>query len=350
LLDRRNLKGYLQVFEDARASARTTTGATGQQAGVSMSITIQCQCSRVITVSEELAGQPTRCPSCGRRHLIPQVRREARKADLSGRVCRDCRVELVKGAEFCHVCGLPAATPKSVVQPADAPVAPAAVPQAPQPQIHVQHITVPVPMPHGHGPVQAMPPQMAGPWGCCRKSRAAQAAHAGQGPFAAAMKPEKPVSGLAKVSMTCAYISILLSMFTVLAAIPMAGHLYRGMPLEPVQARSLIVLIQGMAGLIGLFSFVGVLTGFLGLFHFGRKRAGAVLGIVLSIVVGMAALRSVHHMKDRYNAIHHNHQPQTTDMRSIDNDGCCPRNHQMNEPNQEQQDQRTGGSEEEADF
>ncbi|MGE0434955.1 MAG: hypothetical protein AB7K09_17175 [Planctomycetota bacterium] len=281
-----------------------------------MSITIQCQCSRVITVSEELAGQPTRCPSCGRRHLIPQVRRpEVRKADLSGRACRDCRIELVKGADFCHQCGLPASTPQSVVgEPVTAPAAPAAPAPAHVhiPQIHVQHIAVPIP--HVHA---AAPPQMASPFRCCTRHKQPQqqmvaqpqqqmvAQPQQQGPFAAAMKPPVPVSGLARVSMTCAYIAILLSMFTVLAALPMAHHLYRGSDLAPNQAHSLMVLIKGMGAMIGLFAFSGLLTGFLGLFHFGRRRAGAALGLVLCFVVGSATAGSIDRMQKRYAHVHH---------------------------------------------
>lgn len=266
-----------------------------------MSITIQCQCSRVISVSEELAGQPTRCPSCGRRHLIPQIRRvppvphiEVRKAELSGRACRDCRTELVKGAEFCHSCGLPHATPKSVVEHVAMPVPAIPVPAMPP---HVPH-------------VQPSVPQMAHPFaGCCPTGRHPQ------GPFAAAMRIEKPVSGLAKVSMSCAYIAILLGIFTALAAIPMVGYLRHNVSLEPGQAASVMTLVKGMGALIAMFAGVGLITGFLGLFHFGRRRCGAVLGMILCFFVGASATANICKLDKRYR--HHQVAP-PADVQSND--------------------------------
>lgn len=289
-----------------------------------MSITIQCQCSRVISVSEELAGQPTRCPSCGRRHLIPQVRRvqvEARKADLSGRHCRDCHTELVKGAEFCHSCGLPHSTPKSVVEQ---------VPVHTTAQVH-SNATAPQPV------MMAAPiPQMAHPFaaGCCGTRQV-------QGPFAAAMKIEKPVSGLSKVAMSCAYIAILLGIFTALAAVPMVGHLRHKVALDPAQAASLMTLVKGMGALIAMFSLVGLVTGFLGMFHFGRRRCGAVLGMVLCFFVGASAVHNIHRLDVRYQ-----NQGGPADVRMEDGDchrGCCPfecdreRSRQETAPQQQQQ-------------
>ena len=86
-----------------------------------MAITIHCQCSREIKVSEALAGQPTRCPSCGRRHIVPQLEvvpsHQRPVAQLSEVCCRECNAHLLADAQFCHHCGLPANEPQPVVAP-----------------------------------------------------------------------------------------------------------------------------------------------------------------------------------------------------------------------------------------
>lgn len=106
-----------------------------------MSITIQCQCSRVITVSAQLAGQTTRCPSCGRRHLIPTNLPEPLPVALADEPapefdgeCAECGEALLRDAAYCHGCGLP--RDESPVEPSPEP--------SPEPARHAQRVMPPV--------------------------------------------------------------------------------------------------------------------------------------------------------------------------------------------------------------
>lgn len=277
-----------------------------------MTIKIQCQCSRVITVSEQLAGQPTRCPSCGRRHIVPAVKPAPRTLELSESTCRDCASTLAKDAAFCHCCGLPAApvvterrdgfaaamkrhwdaAKKAEAEAAAAPPPPQAVtagiapPPQPVPQ-NYQQAQQAAAMNAAPPIVPSLPGPFAGP--------NAAAIREAVGPFVRAVaNQQRPVSGLGRIAMTCVYMAMFLGIFSVIFALPLLGGIScNGSEISVAQHQSLLKLLQGMGALTMLFTFVGLLTGFLGMFHFGRRRGNAVAGLFLSILLGIFAVTGV---------------------------------------------------------
>jgi len=274
-----------------------------------MPVTIRCQCSRMLMVSEELAGQPTRCPSCGRRHIVPAMTKpEPRGPELSGENCTDCRTPLLKDAAFCHSCGLPAKAPETAVAPKVGPVQAVAMAAALPRMVIPAQVPMNQPLPASVAPTAPVAPQNAAPamaspfagrvasiasnaHGCCSGAQ--------QGPFAKAASnacgsSDRPQSGFGKVSMTCAYMTMFLGLFTVVFSLPLFGHTFNSAELSGDQAASLYKLLAGVMGLTGVFGVIGVVSGFFGLFHCGRRKSAAFWGMVLSIVM----LNAFHHGKE----------------------------------------------------
>lgn len=278
-----------------------------------MTIKIQCQCSRVIAVSDQLAGQPTRCPSCGRRHIVPAVKPAPEPAlprtiELSNCKCRDCQTALAKDAAFCHSCGLP--TQPAPIQPPPVQVAMhAPVPSMPP----VPMVPPPPPVP----PMPHMPPQGPFPSAATRET---------MGPFARAIsKQSRPISGLGRISMTCTYMAIFLGIFSAIFALPLlGGHCHASHDISLQQQYSLLSLLRGMGALTILFTLVGMLTGFLGLFHFGRRRWNAVAGLILSFVIFGFAGSSVAKVNKQIKQIKHDANITCPTSDCEGKSGCCP--------------------------
>jgi len=269
-----------------------------------MAISIQCQCSRQITVSDALAGQPTRCPSCGRRHVVPrpvpqapvyhQAAPQVPSAPLSGKCCRECGAGLIAKSAFCHSCGLPTVEPDQTVE-AFSPHDPAfAAPQAP--------VAAPAPI---AAPQQPQPAQMASPFAGGDQAEAAFASNKPSQPQQqpkSESKPTKPAetpaTPLGNLAMACAYISMLLGMISVGIAVPMmraaSGDHCAGSSCGFVSAASnhmdqLVTLQYAVLSLIALFTMFGLFMGFLGLFHVGKKRGVAAWGLILCFLLGAFA-------------------------------------------------------------
>ncbi len=302
-----------------------------------MAITIHCQCSREIKVSEALAGQPTRCPSCGRRHIVPQ--REVPPPTPVQQCCRECQTPLHAHANFCHGCGLPTTEPVPGVaygppqvphKPASWPPAPAAYPPPPP-----SHYEAPQP-PQAHAAPPRPQPPMSDPFGANQpfhqpsphaaaapppqRPTPPQQAHSDQargdqargdedpmdGPFtrAARKRRTKPASPLGNVALACAYMGLLLGLVSIAFAVPLSHALgCGGGEISVEQAESLLNLQKGILALIGIFAVFGMLMGFLGMFHFGHKKSGAIWGLVLCFLIGAMASGATERVNERIGAL-----------------------------------------------
>jgi DNA-directed RNA polymerase subunit RPC12/RpoP len=283
-----------------------------------MAITIHCPCSRVLTVSDTLAGRPTRCPSCGRRHIVPEAPvapPAPDTAELGEIACRECGTRLLKTAAFCHCCGLPTDAPKPEAGPVrpEPPGRPLPPPTPAEALRHAHQMRkviapppVPPPPPAPKPPTPPAPPQQAGPFGeraaaaSTAKPFAAPPRKGDDGPFVSAVAAKRRLksSGLGRLAMTFAFISGLLAIFNY--AFVYLPLMYHQASLSPGDIGTLAPLAGRLGGITMLFSFAAVVMGFLGMFHFGRRRAGAIVAMLIALLIGGAVSSSTKQLAETY--------------------------------------------------